>query len=158
MNRIERWLAISSNIAVLIGIVFLALEISQNTDITRAELYQARTYDGVAAIYQVADSEYIAPLLAKFNSSKLSNIEDFALLNDVEKVRVIEMAQAEIRIMDNTLFQCELEFFDDNFCIRTKNTIHQSWVFWNAIVPGGVPLLYERLHQVNDQPFPTDSN
>lgn len=53
LDRFERWLAITSNLAVLVGIIFLALEISQNSDITRAQLYQARAYDGAAFFNQV---------------------------------------------------------------------------------------------------------
>ena len=151
LNRFERWLAISSNLAVLVGIIFLALEISQNSDITKAQLCQARAYDGAAAFNQMADSEHIAPLIAKLSGSGLPQLESFTLLSDVEKMRTILLAQSDIRILDNTLLQCELKFFEESFCETTRNRVRQEWSYWNAIVPGGVPTLYERLYQVNDQ-------
>ena len=152
MNRFERWLAITSNLAVLVGIIFLAMEISQNSDITKAQLYQARAYDGAAAFNQMADSVHIAPLITKLSGSGLPPLESFAMLSDIEKTRTNLLAQADIRILDNTLLQCELNFFDDSFCETTRNRIRQEWSYWNAIVPGGVPTLYERLYRVIDQP------
>ena len=41
-DNLNRWLSLGANVAVVIGIVFLAIEIRQNTEMTRAQITQSR--------------------------------------------------------------------------------------------------------------------
>lgn len=45
MERITRWLAAFGNLGVIAGLVFLAIEIHQNTDIARATAYRENVQD-----------------------------------------------------------------------------------------------------------------
>ena len=41
MDRLNQWLTLLANLAVLVGIVFVALEIQQNTEATHAQTREA---------------------------------------------------------------------------------------------------------------------
>ena len=50
-DRINRWLTLTANIGVLIGIILILIELNQNADLMRAQLTQSRA-DNVLASYR----------------------------------------------------------------------------------------------------------
>ena len=47
-DKVNKWLTLGANIGVLIGIIFLAVEIRQNTEMTRAQITQSRADAAIA--------------------------------------------------------------------------------------------------------------
>ena len=47
-ERLSRWLTLGANLAVLASIVFLAIEIQQNTEMTRAQITQSRAETAIS--------------------------------------------------------------------------------------------------------------
>jgi len=64
-DRVSRWLSIGANLAVLASIVFLALEIRQNTEMTRAQITPGRAQNNLALADMQFNSDYIPEILMK---------------------------------------------------------------------------------------------
>ncbi len=41
-DNVNKWLTLSANIGVVIGLVLLLIELDQNSDLLRAQIHQAR--------------------------------------------------------------------------------------------------------------------
>jgi len=62
---LNEWLAVATNLAVIIGIVFLAIEIRQNNQLLRAEAVSALLETRMVRNQEVFSNQSIALLLAK---------------------------------------------------------------------------------------------
>ncbi|MDH4021347.1 MAG: hypothetical protein OEU84_17275 [Xanthomonadales bacterium] len=96
-NRISHWLSIGANLAVLASIVFLALEIRQNTEMTRAQIILGRSQNNLALAESQFNSEYIPGIIVK-----VANGEE---LTPTEKYRYNAHIRAVLRVYDNDLQQ-----------------------------------------------------
>ncbi len=65
-DRVNKWLTLGANIGVLIGIIFLAVEIRQNTEMTRAQITQSRADAAIALASEYINSDYLPDVYAKF--------------------------------------------------------------------------------------------
>jgi len=65
-GTVNKWLTLSANIGVVIGLVLLILELNQNSALVRAQIHQARADNYVAASVDMADSEFLLPAYQKF--------------------------------------------------------------------------------------------
>lgn len=76
-DRVNRWLTLVANAAVIAGIVFLGLELRQNTEMMRA---QSRTDMSQGAIHlmtlNVNDKVYVEAMLRGFQGKALDEIEE----------------------------------------------------------------------------------
>ncbi len=105
MDKLNQWLGLVANFGVVLGIVFLAIEIQQNTrsldedrKYAAASAYQART-DSSMALYNFRDPEVFAKLVEGATYVDLSGPEQ-------QKFRAfIHMAVLSI---GNVLYQQEL--------------------------------------------------
>jgi hypothetical protein len=79
VDRLNRWLTLGDNIGVLAGIVFLALEIQQNTAATHSSTVQSITDNSAAALREFAGNADLAQVRVKgdFENSSLSELESF---------------------------------------------------------------------------------
>lgn len=96
-DKISRWLSIGANLAVLASIVFLALEIRQNTEMTRAQITLGRSQNNVALAESQFNSDYIPGIIVK-----VSNGEE---LTRTEQYRLNAHIRAVLRVYDNDLQQ-----------------------------------------------------
>ena len=69
MNKIDLGQTVQTlaNVGVIAGIVFLAFEIQQNTEMTRAQITQSRADTAVALAEAYFDSEYIPAIRQKIS-------------------------------------------------------------------------------------------
>lgn len=65
IENLNNWLSLLANFGVLAGIIFLAIEIQQNTEISQFEALQANRNARIEHFTGVRDSEFIIPILAK---------------------------------------------------------------------------------------------
>jgi hypothetical protein len=121
-DRLNRWLSLGANIGVLIGIIFLAVEIRQNSDLARLQFADDRldTWqqgelvvlgDSIAAVWEksVQDPETLTLAEARMLDAYLA----FQLTNGL---RVLELEQAGLLESGATErhLQRELPFFFDS--------------------------------------------
>jgi len=96
-ERLERWISLGANIGVLAGIVFLAIEIQQNTETTRAQMIQSRAEIAVVLAAETFNSEYIPTIIAQDLS-----VED---LSAEDRFRLNTWVRASLRNQDNNFQQ-----------------------------------------------------
>ena len=77
VERINQWLTLVANLGVLAGIIFLAIEIQQNTDVTRSTTAQEISNTSVEFFMRVAESPDLARVIkvATENPGGLSEVE-----------------------------------------------------------------------------------
>ena len=64
-EQLNDWLTLAANLAVLAGIIFLVIEISQNTDMMRTQINQSRAELAMNEAESLYNSDYIPSLLTK---------------------------------------------------------------------------------------------
>jgi hypothetical protein len=157
LDSLNKWLTLSANAGVIAGIVFLAIEISQNTIAIRAEIYQTRSYEVADANRFRAESEYIIPIWAKVRDE--SGRFDPNLVGEltfVEKERLWAATESGIRLYDNNMYQCAIGFHEETFCSEFRKQIRDAFPEWQAIaasVGSQVNPAFTFLYEVLEQDF-----
>jgi len=96
-DKINRWLTLGANLAVLASIVFLAVEIRQNTEMTRAQMTQGRTQNAMYLAEIIVSSEYIPDIYVKLDKGEE--------LTPAEVIRFRVLLRALLRNQDNNIQQ-----------------------------------------------------
>jgi len=96
-EAVSRWLSIGANFGVLVGIVFLAVEIQQNTEMTRAQITQSRAEAALAMADLTANSDYLPAIMVKARNGEP--------LTDEEAIRYVVQIRAALRNQDNNIQQ-----------------------------------------------------
>ena len=100
MDAVNHWLALFANLGVILGIVFLALEINQNTRLTRAQITQSRAETSAYLAMEHANSEYIPVIRQK--------LLDNQPLDAIEVERYNAFLRAALRVQDNNYQQYQM--------------------------------------------------
>ena len=99
-------ISLIANLGVIAGIVFLAVEIRQNSSLMRIQINQARADAAMVSAEQSFNSDYIPPILEKLRVGEE--------LDPVEWARYVSYFRAMNRNQDNVLGQWEAGMLDDN--------------------------------------------
>ena len=92
----------NSNLGVVAGIVFLGVEIKQNSEAISAQAYQSRAEAVQELSRVIMDSDHFAPLLAKLNSGLFPRDPAvLAELNPEERIRLTAFHQFTRVTLDN---------------------------------------------------------
>ena len=75
-NKLNGWLALAGNLAVLVGIILLVVEIRQNADLMRAQISMDRSIASRQIAVQVANGGEFLPIDA--TSLLLANAQTFS--------------------------------------------------------------------------------
>ena len=79
-DQLNRWLTLGANVGVVVGIVFLAVELRQNNENLAAQQRAVNYTGGVATWEMVATSSELSELLYKdFNGEELTGAEQLQL-------------------------------------------------------------------------------
>jgi len=105
-DRANRWLSIGANLAVLASIVFLALEIRQNTEMTRAQITMGRAQNNLALADMQINSDYLPDIIIK--------AADGEELSRTELYRYTTNIRAILRSYDNDLQQYNQGLLGEN--------------------------------------------
>ena len=76
MDRLNQWLSLIANLGVLVGLVFVALEIQQNTKATQFEAVLANRDQQIERFRDQRDSPYLAGIEQKLFEGKDLTYED----------------------------------------------------------------------------------
>jgi len=101
MSKLNQWLTLVANLSVVVGIVFLAVELRQNTEVMRAQTRDSMTEK------QLMFSEWVAtsPELATAWSAARSGGMD--ALDSVQQPMFVFLMQGVLRTWENEYYQYE---------------------------------------------------
>jgi len=146
MNRLNEWLQVTSNLGVLLGIVFLAMEISQNTQATKAEIYQTRAIENAATSLAVAESDVLISIIASVRSADgQTDLDAIDSLPEIDHLRLEQWVGAQLRNSDNNLYQCELGYLEEAFCREWRKIVVENLPVWKKLNNGSIPPIYQRI-------------
>lgn len=120
-GKVNQWLALIANISVVAGIIFLAIEIRQNTEsqdefirVAQANAYQARAFAASSTWSNFASSTKVIDTLAAFNDAggMESAADALASLSAEDRVRMRYIALAQVAILDNNFYQYRQGYLD----------------------------------------------
>ena len=114
-DRLNRWLTLAANIAVLVGIIFLAAEISQNTEMMRAQINQSRAEASMSEAQSMYNSQHLPEILVK--------LREGSTITAVEHERYIHFLRGLHKNLDNQLRQHREGFLADNIPLSVRTAI-----------------------------------
>ena len=115
-DSINKWLSLSANFGVVIGLILLLIEIDQNSDLVQAQIHQARSDQHVSDRLQRANSEFLLPALEKFDAAGgFANLSALDQLTIVEAARIKELLFAMHQDYDNLFYQYQQGYLDEEF-------------------------------------------
>jgi hypothetical protein len=108
MKQIDftRAIGVLANLGVIVGIVLLAVEIHQNTEMMEAQISQARTETAMAEAQSVYDSEYLLSLMEAIDQGQP--------LTTTDRLRFAHYLRAFNRNQDNQLWQYRRGLLGEN--------------------------------------------
>ena len=123
-ESLNRWISIGANLAVLGSIVFLGMEIRQNTEMTRAQITLGRSQNNLMLAESQFNSEYIPDIVLKsFRGEELT---------ETELYRFNTHLRALLRSYDNDLQQFNQGLLGDHIP-RSAEAIVRRFVVRNSL-------------------------
>jgi hypothetical protein len=101
----EKSVALAANIGVIAEIVFLALELRQNTDALQAQTRSSITDNNVTYLGWVATNPELAEIRER---SRADGVDS---LSDAQRLQLNAFVSANFRIWENTFYQYERGLF-----------------------------------------------
>jgi len=105
-DRINQWLTLVANIGVIFGLILVALELQQNSELMRVQISQARADSAMASNEHSFNSDHIPPILVKVRQGSDLSAE--------ERIRFTDYFRAMNRNQDNVLSQYDAGMLGDN--------------------------------------------
>jgi len=117
-NKLNSWLTLMANIGVIAGIIFLAVEISQNSDMIRAQT-RTQMAEEVTELLSVnmSDQDYAAVLM------KGNSLEE---LSDVERYQYYRHRSAWLQYWNNMAYQNQMGLYDEHEFDLQMSTIRSD--------------------------------
>ena len=134
-DEIGKWLTLTANFGVLIGIILLLIELNQNSDLLTAQIHQARSDAFVTKRLDIADSEYLLPAYRKFrDAGGFLDMNAMDELDPDEFARIREFFVAYHRDYDNLYYQYQQGYLDDEFYeYSIQNSIRLFAPWWKRL-------------------------
>ncbi len=107
MDRLNRWLTLAANIGVMIGLIFLVIEVRHSISLSESQAYRSRGTEIQEAYKDLAFSADLASIIAKTNDEGVSS------LNSVEFIRLAAWFQAMLLRMQNQFNDYQLGYLDE---------------------------------------------
>jgi hypothetical protein len=105
-DKLNRWLTLTANIGVVIGLVLLFVELQQNTEMMRAQITHSRSETAQSENQAVFNSDHIPGVISKVRSGIKLSEEDL--------IRYEFYFRAFNRNQDNVLWQYREGFLSEN--------------------------------------------
>ena len=106
-DKINRWVSLGANIGVLVGLIFLIVELKQANDLALASAYRNRGDEIQLSLQELALSSDLAAIQVKAKTQGLD------ALSDVEIERYRSWIWAGVFRMQNQFNDYELGFLDN---------------------------------------------
>jgi hypothetical protein len=98
--------------AIVASLIFVGLELRQTQTALVTSTYQARAFDAMTASRELADSEYIGPLLAKIDFNDEQRLES---LSSDDSWRLRQYYVSRMIDLDNEYYQYQNGMLDQEF-------------------------------------------
>ena len=105
-DQINKWLTLVANVGVIFGLVLVAYELQQNSELMRIQVNQSRADSAMASNEHSFNSDHIPPILVKVRQGDDLNAE--------ETIRFTDYFRAMNRNQDNVLSQYDADMLGDN--------------------------------------------
>ena len=131
-EHVNRWLTLSANIGVVIGLILLLIELDQNSDLVRAQIHQARSDTWVSGRLAFADTEHLLPAYQKFMAAG-GPMDPSAIeaLDPIESLRIYRYLEARAGDYDNLFYQYQQGYLDEEFYrTRIESSIKRIAPMW----------------------------
>jgi len=113
MSKLERWLTLVANLSVVAGIVFLALQMRQNTAVMQAQTRDSMTEK------QMMFSEWIATTPELAEAFRVARSDGLDALDPVQSPMLAFWIQSVFRTWENEYYQYEQGLYtQDEFAPR----------------------------------------
>ena len=115
-DSLNRWLTLSANTGVVIGLILLLVELDQNSDLVRAQIHQARSDVHIANKLEHAESEFLLPAMLNFEAA--GGFADMTAMDDLsptEARRTKEFFAARHQDYHNLFYQYQQGYLDEEF-------------------------------------------
>lgn len=129
---IQDWGALGevvSAIAVVATLIYLAIQIKQNTAATRAQIHQSRSEQAQNFLLFGAGSREFAALVEKLNYDPAN----LSKLDEVERQQITFWFVAGMQRMSNIYFQQQSGFLSEELYRNQHRIIHRSFPMWEAL-------------------------
>ncbi len=117
--------------AIVASLVFVGLELRQTQSALIASTYQARAFEAMSSSRDLADSEYIGPILATID------IEDEQSLDSLSSEEIWRLRQYYVSRMvdlDNEFYQYQNGYLDEEFFEgQFKRSVARNAKGWRAL-------------------------
>jgi hypothetical protein len=114
-EKLNAWLSLGANVGVVIGLVLLIFEISQNTEMMQAQINQSRTDTALSEQQAVYTSDHVPSMLVKIDRGEE--------LSDEDLIRYERFFRAFNRNQDNNLWQYNEGYLEDNIPRSIKGAV-----------------------------------
>ena len=104
MNKLNEWIALLTNVGLLLGIGLLVYELRQNSVLMQSEIYQQRTANLISVEAMIMESDALAEALAK-GSLADNDPSDYSAK---ERLLIQSFLRSHAYRIDNILHQYEL--------------------------------------------------
>ena len=106
LDSLNRWLTLAANLGVLVGVVFVAYEVRQNTEFARSNTRLEIAHDSFLPALAIAADESLAAALVKQEAGEG--------VSAVERQRLITLVYATNVIYENVYFQYRAGLLTDD--------------------------------------------
>ena len=134
IEKLNPWLTLISNIGIVLGLVFLALEIRQNAEDTRFAVVSANRMQRIETSRSNRDSPYIYPILIKDRKGESLTEEEASRLNAHHSmnwaVAYYEWFQREIDMAGSFLNSDEAQMTN----LLRRPSARQWWIDFGEII------------------------
>ena len=116
-SKLNEWLALAGNAGVIAGIVFLAAEISQNTEMMQSQTRDAMTEKQMDWYMAIGTNEFATGLFFELARNGIAQIEQ----GDPRVQAFNFIAMANIRMWENEWYQYQKQLYEeDEFLTRSS--------------------------------------
>ena len=105
-DQINKWMTLVANIGVIFGLILVAYEVQQNSELMRIQINQARADSAMVSNEHSFNSDFIPPILAKVQRDDDLTIE--------ESIRFTDYFRSMNRNQDNVLSQYDAGMLGEN--------------------------------------------
>ena len=113
---------IVANLGVIVGLLFVALEVRQTRDAVLGATYMARATSQEDWGKWVAESEYVVHAAQRWGES------GFSELSQEDQIRLLPTVEAAFHRMDGIFYQYELGLLPEDYYQTTFGNLMQVWV------------------------------
>ena len=117
MKQINKWMALLTNVGVLIGIALLVYELNQNAELMRAEMHAMRAEAKATRQIELANSGEVSRIMFEaFAAGFPQNPEALKSLSPEDRFRMTGFLSGLGETVQNWHYQCQQELLDRELC------------------------------------------